>query len=171
MRRLLSITVLLLTLSGCAIYSTPVPDNYNGPIAVVKDSINVYSSSKVDFFYMDKFEGKRIENSRSKTIEVNDGRGMHMQPVVLERFIPVKEAVVKIVGRTVYAAPILSFTNTVYEVSGDVIFKPEQDKTYVVKGILGEDYSAVWIEEKITSKVVSNKIEMNGSAALSFFEK
>ena len=94
---------------------------------------------------------------------------MSIAPV--DRRVLPQEAVFEIVGRTGYAAPIQSFTNKVYEVKGDVTFTPQERTVYVVKGTLGESYSAVWIEEKETGNLIGEKIEVEGSAALNFFQK
>jgi hypothetical protein len=67
--------------------------------------------------------------------------------------------------------PIQALTGTAYEVKGDVKFSPEPDMTYTVKGVLGEKYSAVWIESKETGELVETKIELNGNSELGFFEK
>jgi hypothetical protein len=43
-----------------------------------------------------------------------------------------------------------------------VTFTPEKHRTYVVKGELGENYSAVWIEEELEgggSRMVGDRIE------------
>jgi len=40
-----------------------------------------------------------------------------------------------------------------------------------VTGTLSEDYSAVWIEDAETHEIVGEKIEIQGSAALGFFQK
>ncbi|MDH3230310.1 MAG: hypothetical protein OEN55_11000 [Alphaproteobacteria bacterium] len=40
-----------------------------------------------------------------------------------------------------------------------------------MKGELGEDYSAVWIEDQQSGEIVGEKIEIHGSAALGFFQK
>jgi hypothetical protein len=48
------------------------------------------------------------------------------------------------------------------DVVGTVTFAPEIHRTYVIKGELGERYSAVWIEEELDgggSRMVGQKIE------------
>ncbi len=171
MYRALLPTSLIIFLVGCVSFTSPIPDGYQGPLATIKDSVKSHSSSKADFFYLTEVDGKRIEDSRIKTIQVNQGRGFYMQPVALERKIPARTSVLKIVGRTEYAAPILALTNTVYQVAGEVSFRPEADRTYVVKGELGETRSIVWIEDAESGAMVANKIEIKGSAALGTFEK
>lgn len=171
MRKLFALSFTAVFLGGCATFTSPIPENYSGPLATIKDSIKSYSSSKADFFYLSHVDEKRIEDSRSKTLQVNYGRGMHMTPVVVERKVPSQPLTFKIVGRTEYAAPILALTNSVYEVSGNVKFSPEKDRTYIIKGELGESYSAVWIEDAETNSVVGEKIEIKGSAKLGVFQK
>jgi hypothetical protein len=46
-------------------------------------------------------------------------------------------------------------------VSGTVTFAATPDQTYVVKGQLGPDYSAVWIETS-AGEIVGTKIEKRG---------
>lgn len=58
-----------------------------------------------------------------------------------------------------------------YQVKGDVQFTPEADKTYVVKGELGESYSAVWLEEFGAGAIAGTKVEIRGSAKLGILEK
>ena len=67
--------------------------------------------------------------------------------------------------------PILELAKTIYQVTGDVDFVPIPDRAYVIKGILGEKYSAVWIEDSETGETVGRKVEVDGSAKLSIFEK
>lgn len=156
--------------SGCATYN-PIPDGYSGPRATIKDSVLVHSASKTDFFYVEAVDGQNIGNSRTKTREVNQGRGMGMAPEILGREIPARPTTLKLVGRTEYGAPILALTNAVYQVKGDVQFEPEANKSYVVKGELGENYSAVWLEEVGTRAVVGKKVEIKGSAKLGILKK
>lgn len=156
--------------SGCAT-NNPIPDGYTGPRAMIKDSVKAHSRSKADFFYVEAVDGQNIENSRIKTRQVNQGRGMFMAPVALGREIPARPTTLKLVGRTEYSAPILALTNAVYQVKGDIQFEPVANKSYVVKGELGENYSAVWLEDVETSAVVGTKIEIKGSAKLGIMEK
>lgn len=86
------------------------------------------------------------------------------------RPVPAQPASFTIVGRTHYAAPILEMINRVYEVSGEINFSPLPDRSYTVKGVLGHDYSAVWIEDD-KGTVVAKKIEVQGSAALGLLQK
>ncbi|MGO9443869.1 MAG: hypothetical protein ACLPXB_03725 [Thiobacillaceae bacterium] len=144
---------------------------YVGPKATIEDSVKTYSSSKADFFYVSQVDGAEIENSRNKTLLVNRGRGMDMSPVVLHHDIPARPIALSIVGRTEYAAPILALTSDVYEVKGVIEFTPEPNKKYIVRGELGDTYSAVWVEDESTNSLVDKKVEVKGSAKLGVFDK
>jgi hypothetical protein len=171
MSRLIFSLALIVMLNACTTYAPPIPPGYQGPLAVMKDTVVVHSARKADFFYLSEINGQQVEDSRLKTLAMNYGQGMRMTPHVIERNIPAVLATFKIVGRTEYAAPILAILNPVYQVSGLVKFDPGEFKSYVVRGQLGENYSAVWIEEETTRKLVGDKIEIHGSASLGLFEK
>jgi hypothetical protein len=170
LRQLLALLLPVL-LCACAIDSPSVPEGYKGALAVVQDSVATHSSSQADFFYLSHLDGKKIKDSLIQTRMENRGHGMSMSPAVLNRQVPARPAVFRIVGRTEYAAPILALTHTVYEVAGEISFTPEPDKIYVVKGELGAAYSAVWLEESGSGAIVDHKIEIKGSAKLGTFEK
>ena len=161
----------MFVLTGCATYQPTIPEGYNGPRATIKDSAKVHSTSKADFFFVTHVNKNGVESSLIRTRQVNYGRGMYMEPQVLQHEIPAQSTTINIVGRTEYAAPILAFTNPVYEVKGVIDFTPEPNKTYVVRGDLGKDYSAVWIEDESSNAVVGQKIEIKGSAELGILQK
>jgi hypothetical protein len=51
-----------------------------------------------------------------------------------------------------------------------VDFTPEAGRSYAIKGYLSEDRAAVWLEERVSGKVIE-KFELEGDAELGFFEK
>lgn len=171
MKLIISLLFISVGLTGCVTYQPPVPADYVGPRAIIKDSVKVHSNSKADFFHVSQLDGKDIENSLIRTRVFNHGRGIEMTPVVIQREIPARTTKLSIRGRTEYGAPVLAFANAVYEIKGDVEFTPEPNKVYKIQGELGENYSAVWIEEESTNAVVGKKIEVQGSTALGFFAK
>ena len=168
--RILFICVTLL-LTGCVSTYSPIPENYQGEISKIDSSEKRHSSGKSDLFYLDKVNGKYIDNTLSATRNATYGQGFNLTTKLVKTDVPSQEATFSIIGRTEHAAPIQAFADEVYEVKGDITFKPEPDKEYIVKGTLGEKYSAVWIELKATGEVINKKIEINGSAELGFFEK
>lgn len=167
MKKRLSILAVLFIVSGCA--TNPVPDNYQGPTAVIADTMTPRSGTSVDFFILEKFNGKRVDNAVVVTTQANAGNGFAMTPQVYERHVPAAEATFHIMGITHYAAPILALTNTVYEINGDIKFTPQPDHQYVVKGTLTDTYSAVWIEDIATGQVQDRKIEVKGRSVQPFF--
>lgn len=168
---LVAAAFLLATLSGCATFTPSVPEGYSGPVSVVKDSVKSLSQSKADFFYVSEINDQRIEDSRVRTLQVNRGRGFSMSPAIVERNVPARRATFTLVGRTEYAAPILALTNTVYQVTGKVTFAPETYRSYVVRGELGENYSAVWLEDEADGKLIGERIEVKGPSKLGTLEK
>lgn len=163
---------LSLAVSGCSTFAPSIPAGYAGPKAQLSDSVRTHSHSKADFFVAEQIDEARIVDSLVETRHQNHGRGMSMTPAVLERALMADRQVkVHIKGRTHYAAPILAMTGTVFQVKGVVEFVPAANARYVVRGELGDDYSAVWIEDAATQSVVGQKIEAKGSAKLGILEK
>jgi hypothetical protein len=167
MRKAALLTCLLL--AGCV--SDPVPQDYSGPVANVMDSYTPRANDSADFFYVATLNGKKIDNNLATTIQANAGGGFAMSPMAYQRNIPIEPSTLNIVGRTHYAAPILELAGTVYEVSGNVSFTPKPNHHYLVKGVLGPTYSAVWIEDSADGSVIDKKIEIHGSSALGILSK
>ena len=160
-------------LAGCATYSSSVPEGYAGPTADLMDSYKVHSSAKADFFVAEKVNGAEVSNGLIATLRANRGRGMQMTPASTLRPLAAEQPVkVSVKARTHHAAPILAIVRAAYEVVGVVEFVPKTDAKYVVRGELGDEYSAVWIEDEKTGQVMGSKIEKtDGSARLNFFQK
>jgi hypothetical protein len=97
--------------------------------------------------------------------------GAYMNPVVIGRDVPAQPQTFTISGRTHYAAPILAMVQTVHGLSGDIRFVPLGGHMYDVKGVFGDSYSAVWIEDEQSRAIMDHKIEVNGAATLGLFEK
>jgi len=167
--RALTVSLLALVLGACV--SNPIPKDYKGPLSYITDSTAVSETPGVDFFVLDAVNGEVIQDSITETISANHGRGFYMDPKVIGRPVPARKATFTLLGMTHYAAPILALTNTVYKVEGTITFTPKADTNYVVKGKLGADYSAVWLENAASGEQVGEKIELKGSSSLGFFEK
>jgi len=169
MKKLFSCLLLTCILSGCATQQPSVPVTYAGPTAVIKDSVKSLTDSKGYFYYVEMVDDARVENSRIRTLTENRGRGMRMTPAVVERKVAARPLRLAVVGRTEYAAPIQALKGVVYQVKGVVQFTPEANKSYTVRGDLGEN-SSVWVEDDETGTIVGAKVEQRG-AQLGFFEK
>ncbi|MDR1967393.1 MAG: hypothetical protein LBQ32_01695 [Burkholderiaceae bacterium] len=172
MIRFTTVILLALSITGCATYAPSVPKGYAGPQSVLDDSAKTYSNSKADFFVVEQVDGADVDNSLNETFRRNQGRGMSMTPYFISRPIAAEKPLkVAIKGRTYYATPIQALTSTVYQLKGVVEFTPKARARYIVRGELGESYSAVWIEEAQSHQLVGQKIETQGSAKLGFLEK
>jgi hypothetical protein len=169
LRPLGAVVAAALPLSGCVI--NPVPEGYNGPLAHVTDSVTPRNDISADFFYLAKINGFTVPDSLSATDGSNRTPGAAKPPVVIGRDLPSMPASFTIVAHTRYTTPLYALANPVYDVSGDVTFTPLANHEYVVKGVLGADYSAVWIEDRQTGQVAAQKIEVKGSTALGTFGK
>ena len=156
-----------LLISACATYE-PVPKGYAGATAKLTDSTGNDADSErcASFFFLDAYDGHDVENSFTATEQGNRGRGMGMTIEGYSRLVPAQEATFHLKARTHCAAPILEVTNKVYMLEGDVRFAPQGDGQYTIKGELGEERSAVWVEDLATGKQLGNKLLVNGSAAL-----
>ena len=158
-------------LGGCATYEPSIPPGYTGPTAELHDWIEMEASTKASIFYVASIDGRPIWNSKDATSAASNGQGFRLVPKDVQRKVPAHPMKLEIVGRTYHAAPIQAMVATEYQVKGAIDFVPEEGKTYVVQGKLGEQYSGVWVVEAHSDSVVGQKIEVNGSAALGFFEK
>lgn len=142
-------------------------------VAVVNDSFKQYNREKTDFFYLESVNLSQIDNNRKRTYKKNYGRGMMMTPHNVSRNVDAGHTTLKLVGRTAYAAHILTLTNKVYQVEGTLSVELDPYGVYEVKGILGEDYSAVWLEDVKSKKVVGRKFEIKekGKSRLGILQK
>ena len=162
---------LVVCLIGCATTSSPVPAGYTGPTATIKDSIRVISDTKAEFFVLYELDGRHVENALGITIDRNAGNGFLLTPSGADRLVPAQAAAFHILGRTHFGAPIDEMVSTAYLIDGEVRFAPVAGEGYVVKGELGADHSAVWVENEKTGAQIGNKLLIKGSAAVGMFKK
>jgi hypothetical protein len=156
-------------LSACA--TSPVPQGYTGPIARIQDTTVPRDSTSADIFTLSDVNGKPIKDSIIATRQASAGQGFRIIDIPFGRDVPAQPGTFTLVGETEYGAPILAILNKVYRVSGDIKFTPLEDHVYTVKGVLGPDYSAVWLEDVATHEVIDHKIEVHGSATVGVLEK
>ena len=162
MKRLPFLFVATSALIGCASVEKPIPDSYEGPTAKVYDSMLSSDTRKGEFCVLEAMDGKRITNSIAETIQRGQGKGLTLYPWVTDRRLPARAMRASLRCQTVYAAPILALAGTVLEVKGVVDFNPAADGRYVIKGVLSETSSSVWIEDRETGAQVTPKV--TGSA-------
>ena len=148
-----------LVLGGCATQlAKPTPESYNGPHAKIYDSMMKVDSSKGDFCVLETLNGDRIANSIGETLDRGRGKGLTLYPWVTDRRIPSLPAKAGLRCQTVHAAPIQALLGKVRSVSGVVDFSPKDEGRYVVKGDLKESGSSVWIEDKDSGEIVTEKV-------------
>lgn len=141
-------------MAGCT--TTPVPKDYAGPLATIRDTALSESGSRSQFYFLSEIDGRRIDNMLGETRKVNSGRGFSLAPVAYRRDLPAQAAKLKIEGRVAYGAPIQEMLNvsTLYAVERTISVKLDSNKSYVVKGILTAEKREVWLEEQETGRRV-----------------
>ncbi|MCP5283782.1 MAG: hypothetical protein H6933_02670 [Burkholderiaceae bacterium] len=149
--------------AGCASYEKPIPDNYTGPKATIRDSGAVQSSSLVHIFELTRIDGRKLRGSGIATVSANQGRGFSQTPVILSNEVPAKALRIQIEGATMYAAPILAMTNPTCRVGGEVELNAEPGKTYVVTGKLAAETCEVWVQDAATGAEVTTKVKSKGT--------
>ncbi|MDQ8191774.1 hypothetical protein [Roseibacillus persicicus] len=164
MKRSCSLSLLALVsatlLSNCVSYYR-LPDGYTGPRATVKDTATQVTPLKAEIFRVQKINGETDGNTPMATPY---GGGMGVVLRSSQREIPAGEPItLTIGGGDSYAADGAALIDSMAgkrrkSVSGDIIFIPKADKTYVVKGTTGKDSSSVWLEEEGTQRLVSKKL-------------
>ncbi len=161
MRGVTFVTVTAAVLCGCA--QPPAPQKLTGPVAHLEMTQMTRGNNGHDFFFLSKIDGQDFYQQH-KGVDLSG----EITTVV---DIPARTARFTIGAHTSYPAPIFGITNPVYDLAGDTTLTPVADQTYVIKGTLGPDYSAVWIENAQTGEIVGTKIEAKGSASIGFFKK
>ncbi len=154
MRKILWSVWVLAVLSGCA--TNPLPKDYGGPIATVRDTAISETPSRAHFYYLDQINGQTIPNVIGETRKANHGRGFSLNPVSYQREVPAQTSELKLKARVGYGAPIHELLNasTVYSTERVVNVKLESNKSYVVKGVLTATRQDVWLEDAMTGKRV-----------------
>jgi hypothetical protein len=154
-------------LVGCATSRTPLPANYAGPKALLRDSVSNYNGTKADYFFLFKYNGTSIRQTYDVSIDNSRGNGfLLLPPEVIERDVPAVEGRYYLIGRTHYAAPIQELAHGVYMVKGELNFTPQAGEVYVVRGSLAASLAEVWIENAVTGKIVSNKLSTSTPSSI-----
>ena len=148
MRKLLVAAAASVVLSGCV--TSPIPDNYSGPLATIRDSGVAETSNRSQFFFLAEVDGQHVDNARSVSKRANSGRGFALAPQSFSRQVPAKPSTLTLKGEVEYGAPIQAMLNagTLYSVEKKMTFTPQSGRTYVVKGILTADKKDVWLEDE-----------------------
>ena len=147
-------------LAGCAGgHSKPIPAGYAGPRAHIADSMAERGGAAADIFYLSAIDGRKIDDSVAMTAKATAGHGRGLVPHIIGRDVPARLSTFTIAGSTQRSAPILALLHRNEDVSGDVQATPAPGHSYIVTGVLGPGYSAVWIQDRVTGAILGRKIE------------
>lgn len=149
------IVTCFLSIVGCAVPTVQPGEQTSGPVAMLNDSYQTLSRSKGNLYYVEKLDGVKIKNALTATAAATSGMGSQLVARGASRPIPARKLTLHLVGRTYHAAPIgqIMGAGSNYLVEGTVEFTPEANQNYLVKGTLGEGYSAVWVENMAGERV------------------
>ncbi len=114
-------------------------------------------------FELREVDGRRLRSSGIATVSANQGQGFSQKAVVVKHKLPATPVKVTLGASTMYAAPILAMTNPTCRVEGQVEFKPEAGKSYVVNGKVTPEVCAAWIEDAESKKPVTAEVSGKGA--------
>ena len=151
------------TLTACATFEEPIPKGYAGPTVEVADTASTQSPRLVHMFELRAVDERRVRSSGIATVSANQGQGLSQKAVVVKHRVPAAAVKVTLGASTLWAAPILAMTNPTCRVEGQVDFKPEAGRSYVVNGRITPEACAAWIEDAETKKPVTAEVSGKGT--------
>lgn len=153
MKKLMFAAAASLVLSACA--TSPIPDNYSGPLATIRDTGMSETANRSQFFFLAEVDGKPVANARSASKSANSGRGFGLKPQSFSREVPAQQSTFTLKAEVEYGAPIQAMLNaaTLYKAERKVTFTPQSTRTYVVKGVLSAGTQDVWLEDDTGQRV------------------
>lgn len=161
MRTVACLSLLGLTLSGCATRYEPIMDNYSGPRAVIADTWSRDGSKRDQVFAVLEVDGKPIVNAVERTRGASQGRGLQVIKMTDQRDVPAAKLRLKLIGTHFSAAPIAEMVRraagTFQSVEGEVELLAVEGVRYKVTGELTKTGSCVWIAEASSDKEVTEK--------------
>ena len=147
--------------AGCATYE-PVPKDYTGPTALIRDSGFSEDGTKAQMFAVMEIDGNRVMNAFLASANASHGRGSALTTVFPERTVKIVPMRLKLQGSHATGAPIHAMASqlagTFFSVEGTVDFTPQPGARYVVKGDLKKERASVWVEDMATGKPASGVI-------------
>ncbi|GEM_PF-1132668 len=167
MTRILSIGLAVLV-SGCASYVDPVPDDYTGETALINDTFEQPFAGRGYFFYLEEVDGQPVENAKYKTERHTFGQGRSLLGTGYIREVPAQPLTLKLTARRLESRPI-AYGMTNYERSeGEVELTPQPGQFYLVRGIVTQEFAAVWVEDiqgnRVTRVIESTSLGRDGAA-------
>lgn len=155
---LLAVTVLS---TGCATYE-PVPKDYTGPSATLRDTGFSEDGTKAQMFAAIEIDGNYVTNAFGASARASQGHGASLTTIFPERKVKAAPMKVTLRGSHATGAPIAAIASqiagTFFSVEGIVDFMPHPNGKYVVKGELKKERSSVWIEDAETGIPVTTVV-------------
>jgi hypothetical protein len=163
MNRLVFCCSLAMLLLGCATFEKPLPQNYTGPKAEIRDDGDYEGKEKGRLFYVDAVDGKSVESGLVLTRRATQGRGFQVLLQFARHDVAARPLRLKLVGTHVTGAPIHELASraagTFFSVEGEVTFTPKPDTQYIVLGKLSKEETSVWIADLDTKERVSEVVK------------
>ena len=157
--KVLRLLVPSLVLVGCATYS-PVPSDYQGPTARISDTYDRVSGGTAKMYYVAQVDGNPIPNALTASRTASQGQGSRLTALGMTRRVLPEPLELYLAAEVFHPAPIqyLFSTGKNYRVQGVVTFQPEPDRHYFVRGVLGDSYAAVWLED-LEGNIITTPVE------------
>ncbi|WP_282166329.1 hypothetical protein [Shewanella japonica] len=155
--------IILIIITGCKSTEHVIPNDYEGNVAYIEDSISNAEYSMAGYFYIEKINGEDIYNAIDRSEQYSYANQLAKKGAT--RPIAINEQqTFSVVGEVYHSAPIGYLFNSGknFSLKGDLSFTPEENQRYVVTGKLTESYSAVWIED-INGNIITSKLEKHGN--------
>lgn len=131
------------------------------PSARIWDSALSEDRGRSAFFILTAVDGEPIkENSMTKSVQANFGRGRNLAPIPVERYVAAGKHRLTVSAQYGTAAPIeyLFRPSSFANVSGEVDVDLKAGTDYRIAGILEPLRREVWIEESDTHALVGRKV-------------
>jgi len=166
--RFVNLCSLLAAVLVTACATDPLPKDYSRPKAVIADSMDQLRGGRTNFFYLETYNGIKVDNSLLETQYASHGMGRLMLLRQKSRTVSATPATLHIVGRSIHPMPLVDMIKRTTSISEDITFTPVDGGEYTIEGKLDKNYAAIWIRD-INSGEVFNKTELTGEAAYNMF--
>lgn len=119
--------------TGCATYE-PVPKEYTGPTATIRDTGFSEDGTKAQMFALVELDGNRLMNAFWASRTASDGKGSSLTTVFPERKVKAAPLKLTIRGSHATGAPIHAMASqmagTFFSGEGTVDFTPQPNGTF-----------------------------------------
>ena len=152
--KLLSVTALAVSFSSCS-FNYSLPKDYTGPTATIYNAGTAQDAFKATVFRVSKVDGK---NSLSSPMRTPYGGGPGIMIGESKIQVPAGQPIqLTLSAYDDFAADgaALAYTlggNVSKTATETVIFTPKANANYSVRGMLGKEFSSVWMEDMATGQ-------------------